>query len=409
MPSTLERPGTNHDLAAFITDSANNGKSLEILGKASRRGFGRPTEISHQLDMSRFDGIIDYEPEELILTVKPGTRLFDLEQTLASQGQHLAFEPPDFGPLWGVAPHQGTIGGAIATGLAGPRRLKVGAPRDHLLGFTAVAGTGTVFKAGGKVVKNVTGYDLPKLMCGSFGTLAVLTELTLKVLPRPETERSLVVLGLDPVKAGALMTYGLSGPWEITGAAYLPEQISRASGIEAIGNSHRSVTVLRMEGVGASLPAHSQKMALQLTKSGPNFILDQEPSRLLWQEIRNAAYFIADGTALWRLSVPPAQGCQLLSSLNPNTMRYFMDWAGGLIWVSVPAVDEAAAGLLRGAAQRFGGTATLLRAPSGIRRNILPFPPLAAPLAALSRRVKAAFDPQGILNPGRLIPSESEA
>ncbi len=406
MPSTLERPSTTEDLAAFIKDSANNGKSLEVVGRASRRGFGRPTEIPHQLDLSRFDGIINYEPEELILTVKPGTRLFDLEQTLVSHGQHLAFEPPDFGPLWGVPPHQGTIGGAIAMGLGGPRRLKVGAPRDHLLGLMAVAGTGTIFKAGGKVVKNVTGYDLPKLMCGSFGTLAVLTELTLKVLPRPATERTLVVLNLNPARAGALMTRALSEPWEITGAAYLPEQVSRTSQVGEVSHSNRSATVLRIEGVELSIPAHCQKISLQLAEFGPHLILDQQPSQLLWQEIRNATYFIADGTALWRLSVPPAQGYQLLSSLNQNTMRYFMDWAGGLIWVSVPAIDDAASGLLRGAAQRLGGTATLLRAPPGIRQAILPFQPPAAPLAALSRRVKAAFDPQGVLNPGRLTPSE---
>lgn len=408
MPSTLERPGTTEDLAAFITDSANNGKLLEIIGQASRRGFGRPTEISHQLDMSRFDGIINYEPEELILTVKPGTRLFDVEQTLASHGQHLAFEPPDFGPLWGAASNQGTIGGAIATGLAGPRRLKVGAPRDHLLGFTAVAGTGTIFKAGGKVVKNVTGYDLPKLMCGSFGTLAVLTELTLKVLPRPKIERTLVVSGLDPTKAVALMTHSLNNPWEITGAAYLPEPVNRASRAEEINSGDCPVTVLRMEGIESSIPARCQKISLQLAEFGPSFVLDQEPSQLLWQEIRNATYFTADGTALWRLSVPPAQGHQLLSLLDHNTMRYFMDWAGGLIWVSVPAVDDAAAIMLRSAAQRFGGTATLLRAPPGIRQTISPFTPLAAPLAALSQRVKAAFDPQGILNPGRLVPSGTE-
>ena len=233
MADTL-KVATHDQLRDAIRWAAAEEAPLELVARGSKRGFGRPMQARHALDLSGLDGIVAYEPDELVLTARPATPLAALDEALAAARQMLAFEPPDLGPLFGAAPGTGSLGGALACGLAGPRRVKAGAPRDHLLGALAVSGRGETFRSGGKVVKNVTGYDLPKLLCGSFGTLAAMSEVTVKVLPAPAKARTVLVLGLDPEGASAAMAEALNSPFDVSGAAFLPAPVASRSHVDRV-------------------------------------------------------------------------------------------------------------------------------------------------------------------------------
>ncbi len=212
------KPGSEAELAQLVAQAE---APFEIIGTGTKRGLGRPVQAARTLDMSAFAEIAAYEPEELILEAGAGTRLAEIEALIAARGQQLAFEPPDLSRLLG-SPHSGTLGGLMACNLAGPRRIKAGAARDHVLGIRGVSGRGEVFKAGARVVKNVTGYDLPKLLTGSYGTLAALTSITVKVLPRPETEETILVEGLDDTAAVSVMSLAMQSACEVSGAAHVP-------------------------------------------------------------------------------------------------------------------------------------------------------------------------------------------
>ncbi len=410
----------------------NAGEALEVLGTGTRRALGRPVEAPHVLDVSGLRGVLEYEPEELILTALPGTPLSEIESLLASRGQCLAFEPP-------YLPDPGTLGGAVSTGLSGPRRPKAGAVRDHVLGVTAVSGRGELFKAGGKVVKNVTGYDLPKLITGSYGTLAVITELTIKVLPAQKDTRTLIVSGQTAEEAVRTMTDVLQSTADVSGACYLPE------GVAALPDGGASATAFRFEGVGPSVEFRLARLREQLASVGSLTVLDVETSLHFWRAIRDVAPFAGDPAgALWRISVPPSRGAEVLAKIEAGVpgSRAFLDWGGGLLWLQIadtskavgpnngapsggapsaesrsaaaphanpPPADTSSAALGRAGEQlirsvlaRLGGHATLIRAPDDVRRVVDVFHPQAAALAALSRRVKLQFDPKRVLNPGRM-------
>ena len=259
------KPRDGKDVEAAVQWALANGKALEVLGSGSKRAVGRPAQTDLTLDLSGLCGVTSYEPEELVLTAKAGTPLRDIELLVAAKGQMLAFEPVDYGPLLG-APGPGTIGGALAANLSGPRRIKAGAARDHFLGFSAVSGRGETFKSGGRVVKNVTGYDLAKLMAGSWGTLAAMTEVTVKVLPQPETEATVLALGLDEGAAIRAMTEAMGSSGDVSGAAHLPAAIAdRIPQAEAVAGG-RAVTALRLEGVAPSV-AHRKAILKAAMKS----------------------------------------------------------------------------------------------------------------------------------------------
>ncbi len=350
---------------------------LELRGRGSKAGLGHAVAAGHVLDLSRLSGISSYEPEELVLTAQACTPMAEIEALLVQRGQTLAFEPPDFGPLLGTG--GGTLAGALSCNLAGPRRFKAGAARDHFLGFRGVSGRGEAFKAGGKVVKNVTGYDLCKLVAGSYGTLVALTEVTVKVLPAPESQRTLRLRGVD---AQAAMVAAANSAHEVSGLAL-------ADG----------VTAIRVEGPEPSV-AYRLRALTDLLGGEPE-VLDDAASRQFWREIRDVAAFSRfRDRALWRLSVPPAGGCALAARLATETGgRSLVDWGGGLIWLEMPDGDPRA-GIVRGA---FGeGHAMLFRAGAEARAGTPVFQPEAPAITALSQRVRRQFDPQGLFNPGRM-------
>jgi glycolate oxidase FAD binding subunit len=367
---------------------------VEIVGGGSKRALGRPLQTPHALDLSRLSGIRDYAPSELVLTAGAATPLAEIERALAEAGQMLAFEPPDWRGLLG---HGGepTLGGVLACNLAGPRRIKAGAARDHFLGFRAVSGRGEIFKAGGKVVKNVTGYDLCKLMAGSYGTLAALEEVTIKVLPRPEAEATVMVVGAAPEAASRLMAAALGSPHEVSGAAYLPAGYGP---IVAPG-----CVVLRVEGPEVSVAARYGALQHELA-AGASQVLHGENSTALWKGIGDAAPLAQlEHRAVWRVSVAPSRGAAFAEAIARQLdAEWFLDWGGGLVWIALPEEGDAGAAVIRGAVGG-AGHATLVRASPGLRRTIAVFEPQPAPLAALSRRVKEGFDPAHILNPGRMV------
>lgn len=401
------------------------GEPLEVVGAGSKRALGRPVAASHRLDLSALSGIVSYEPEELVLTARAGTRIQEIEALLAQRHQCLAFEPPDLGPLLAAsgvsdagerergrdvasaAVAGGTLGGIVSTGYSGPRRFKAGAVRDHVLGIAAVSGRGEAFVGGGKVVKNVTGYDMPKLLAGAFGTLAVLTEITVKVLPAPEDTRTVLVEGLAPREAVHLMTRVLQSPLDVTGASHVP------AGVRAPGKSlDASITALRLEGFRPSVEFRLTQLRTLVASSGPVVVLERDESKVFWQAVRDVQPFVppeeGDRASVWRISAPPAQGAAVLERIQesiPET-RAFLDWGGGLIWLRVPnatgVVPQTIAARIRDALVASGGHATLMRAPESVRAVVDVFQPPAAGVAELSRRVKLQFDPSRVLNPGRL-------
>lgn len=380
---------------------ASAAQPLNIEGRGTKRGFGRPEQQLQSVSLAGLSGVTAYEPAELVLDVKPGTLMADISRLLAEKGQELAFEPPDWGPLFGAPPEAGSIGGVIACNLAGSRRLKAGAARDHLLGFSAVSGRGEAFKAGGRVVKNVTGYDLCKLMAGSFGTLAVMTALSLKVLPAPEKTRTLLLLGLERAAAWEAMTKALSSGHEVSAAAYIPASLTASLREERLG-SGLPVTALRLEGTARSVA--DRMTALRTLLGGQTEELHTTNSRALWRKIGDVQPFVGDGRAVWRISLPPSGGPNLAGVIDgiPGAEVYF-DWGGGLAWAAVPGVGTASADVVRAAvAASGGGHATLVRAPDEIRAAVAPFQPMPSALAALESRIKQQFDPRGILNPGRM-------
>src|SRR5579884_1061092 len=279
MTDTL-KPRDHKDVEEAVRWALADEKTLEVMGQGSKRALGRPSQTDLTLDLSGLSGVTLYEPAELVLSAKAGTPLAEIEKLLAASDQQLAFEPIDYGPALGQPCGQGTIGGTVAINLSGPRRIKAGAARDHFLGMTAVTGRGETIKSGGRVVKNVTGYDLCKLFAGSWGTLAVMTDVTLKVLPKPETEASVIISGLDDVQACAAMAKAMGSPCDVSGAAHLHDHVR--SKFEDLPTSGAS-TVLRLEGFAASVRHRRETLAALMKSFGPVAVLEPAASRLLWR------------------------------------------------------------------------------------------------------------------------------
>lgn len=401
---TVYRPADAAEAAEVIAAAAAERQPLELLAGGTKRGLGRPMRTSHSLDASRLSGVIDYDPPELQLTAHAATPMAQIESLLADNRQMLAFEPPDWRGLMG-SHGTSTLGGVIACNLAGPRRVRAGAARDHILGFFGVNGRGESWKAGGKVVKNVTGYDLSKLQCGTYGTLSLLTQITVKVMPRPETVCSLLFRGLSDEAAIALSSQALNTPQEVSAAAHLPAAAARRSQVTAVADRSDTVTVFRLEGPTPSVISRLASLRAQLGGGEP---LQADDSRLLWDEIGAVRPLLAaHNRCLWRLCPTPAAAPLVQQQVRAKlpSSEGFYDWGGGLLWLSIDAREAGADGgaqVVRNALRQAAGHATLILASDAVRTNVPVFQTLPAPLAALNQRVKYGFDPHGILNPGRM-------
>jgi glycolate oxidase FAD binding subunit len=399
------RPRDPKQVEDAISWALAQGKTLELVGRGSKRAIGRAAQWDATLDLSGLSGVTLYEPEELVLSAKAGTPLHDIERLVAEKRQELAFEPIDYGPLLGGDAQAATIGGVIAANASGPRRIKSGAARDHFLGFSAVSGRGETFKSGGRVVKNVTGYDLCKLMAGSWGTLAAMTDVTIKTLPKAETEQTILVLGPDAAAGGKVMAAAMGSYGDVSAAAHLPVAVAAEVGETA--SARTAVTALRLEGVAPSVAQRRSILENLVAPFGALASLDEEASQALWRAIRDVTPFAAKGPRggadIWRISTTPARGAEIGRALTEKAgAEILYDWAGGLLWAALPHSDDAHAPLVHAAVAAVGGHATLIRAPASVRAKVDVFTSEPAPLAALTQRVRKGFDPQGVLNAGRM-------
>ncbi len=393
---TLHSPVDEAGVQAAVAAAYAARTPLLVQGAGTKATMLRPVQAAHTLSLAACAGVTLYAPKELIVSARAGTSLAALEAELAGAGQHMIAEPPDYAQLLGVDGAQ-TLGGVVATNLSGPRRITGGAVRDHVLGVRAVNGTGDVIKSGGRVLKNVTGLDLCKLLTGSHGTLAVLTEITLKVLPAPEAMASVVLLGQTAEAAVAALSAALGSPYGVSGAAYLPAE---AAGVLGAG---QALTLARLEDFAASVPYRADRLRGVLASFGTAEIWEADRSRAAWAAIRDALVLQPEaGWAVWRVSVRPSRGAEVLAAAQAEGAAGFLDWGGGLVMLTGPAT-ECLHSTITAAALRAGGVWTVLRAPAAWRSVAQMVPAEVPALAVISRRVKAAFDPAGILNPGRIF------
>lgn len=402
-------PTSEEECARLVREA--KGRPIAIIGANTRAGLGRPVQAETALSTAKLSGITLYEPSEMVIGAKAGTPLSEIEAALDAKGQMLPFEPMDHRLLYKTSslardasgkpettfPHPAlgspTIGAIAAGNISGPRRLWAGACRDHLIGVRFVNGQGEIIKSGGRVMKNVTGLDLVKLQAGAFGTLGILTEVIFKVVPKPETVATLELSGLDDARAIAAFTKAVASPFEITGAAHIPDSAGAAR------------TFLRIEGFGFSVDYRAGELAKLLAEFGPLTRIDGEVSRALWAGIRDCAPLASPpDAAIWRLSVKPTEAPVAVAAIRAaHEARASYDWSGGLIWLATASDGDAGASLIRAAAKAARGYATLVRAPDAVRAAVPVFEPEAPAIAALTKRIKASVDPAGILNPGRMV------
>lgn len=382
----VDAPASETEVSDMVRDAKAQREPIEISGGGTRRALGRPVQAARSLRLSEMSGISLYEPGALTIVAAAGTPLAEINAALAAEGQRLSFEPMDHRRLLG-SEGEPTIGAVAACNLSGPRRMLTGACRDSLIGVRFVDGTGEIVSNGGRVMKNVTGYDLVKLMCGSFGTLGVLTEVSIKVQPTPERAVTLVLNDLDVAAAVNAMAAALGSPFEVSGAAHLPGPQSR--------------TLLRIEGFTRQVDYRLAKLAA-LLNAAPQTV-EGTAHEALWRDIRDVEHFSGDERPVWRLSIKPSDAASLTDVLRSACdADVILDWGGGLVWARLPHSDDGGAATLRGELERFGGHATLVRGPAQLRAAIPVFQPNSPRVAALSEAIRHKFDPDRILNPGRM-------
>ncbi len=406
------RPADEAAVAAAIADAAARRTPLAIAGGGTRAGLGRPVQAAATLTTAGLTGVTLHVPEELVLSARAGTPLAEVEALLAASNQRLAFEPMDLRPLYGSAGAP-TIGAVAAANISGPRRIVAGAARDSLIGIRAVTGRADIIKSGGRVMKNVTGLDFVKFLAGSYGTLAVLSEVTFKLQPLPETEATLVLHDLDDSRAVAALSAALGSPWGVTGAAHRPARQGEGAGSGAGGvlagsgtggSSEGARTFIRLDGFAKSVADRCAKLTEALAGFGPAERLDGAASDSIWRAIRDLTLLDAPPAAcVWRISVKPADGPRVVAAIAAErAIRVLYDWGGGLVWLATGEGSDAGASIIRPAVAAAGGHATLIRAPADLRNAIAVFDPPNPALMTLTRKLKETFDPTGILNPGRM-------
>lgn len=390
---TLHIPTTEAQACAIVKSVIESGTPLTIIGGNSRAGLGRPTQTQSTLSSAGLTGITLYEPSEMVIGARAGTPLAEVQKTLADRGQMLPFEPMDHRALL-ATDGEPTIGAVAAGNISGPRRINAGAARDSLIGVRLVNGRGEAIKSGGRVMKNVTGLDLVKLVAGSFGTLGFLTEVVFRVLPVPERIVTLVWRGLSDEAAVALLSAALGSPFEPFAAAHLPEGIG----------ADQARTLLRLENFSDSIDYRSRELAALLRAYGAPEMVEGEASVGLWLDVCDTRFFAATDEAVWRLSLAPTDGPRATAAIAARVQgaRWFYDWGGGLVWLAVPAGEDAAASAIRTAVKPLGGHATLVRAPAAIRASVPVFESLPEPLMRVTAGIKTSFDPAGIFEPGRM-------
>ncbi len=397
-------PPSEDELAGLIRQAAEQKLPVEICGNRTKRLIGRPMQAATRVSTSEMRGVTLYEPTELVISARSGTPLAEIEALLDEHGQEFAFEPNHLERLTNGEPDaQPTIGGIVSTNSSGPRRILRGSARDQLLGMRAVNGLGEIIKSGGRVMKNVTGYDLARGVAGTWGTLAILSEVTLKVLPKAEETRSLIFLNLPDEAAVNAMCRAMGSPFEVSGTVHVPAAFAERLSNPDIAKLGQSITALRLENFSSALDYRIARLHDDLKPFGAIYELDDARSRSFWNDIRALTFLGGSDWPLWRITAAPDRAPKLVSALRAHLeCQAAYEWSGGLIWLEVSPATDAGATVLRRIIAEFQADAMLVRASQASRAAVDVFQPLPETNMALIRRLKEAFDPHRILNPGRL-------
>lgn len=388
-------PKTEEEAAEAVRAARAAGTALRISGGGTRLAIGRALRTENILSTEGLSGIALYEPSEMVMSARAGTPLSEIEAALAANNQMFAFEPMDHRALLG-SEGEPTVGAVAAGNISGPRRIFGGAARDSLIGVRFVNGKGEIVKNGGRVMKNVTGLDLVKLQAGAWGTLGLLTEVTFKLLPKPERVASVMLEGLSDEAGVEALCLAAGTPFEPTGLAHLPA---------GIGGEERARTLIRVEGFSAQVDYRVERLKDALSGIGEIVLLEGAAHGAVWRDIRDAA-FLAEPRekAVWKLSLRPTSAPNTVAVIEQAVgCRYYFDWSGGLVWLAVDEADDAGEETIRNAVNAADGHATLVRGSKELRARIDVFEPQPAPLAALAKGIKRSFDPDGIFNPGLMV------
>ena len=394
-------PSSREEIAEIIRNCYKKNIPLEINGSKSKNKIGRNFQAEKTLDLTSYSGIIDYKPEELYIKVKAGTLINSIIEELDKHDQQLAFEPVDFGFLFNGKSNNGTIGGVISCNFAGPRRFKVGSARDHLLGFQGINGKGEIIKSGGTVVKNVTGYDLCKLISGSFGTLSVLTELSVKVLPKPQSSKTLIINNPHIKKAIEYLGTALSSSSDPSGGVFYPEQFDQSFTFNDL--THKgALTAIRIEGPSNSVDHRIKNLSAELGLLENEYsILESVQTKIFWNKTKNLEIFSNSKKNLLRIVVPISETLSVLQKMKPYEINYFLDWGGSLIWVELEKISLKILREIKDITQRHSGYFTIIKVEDDLKASadIFTIDPIKY---KISEKIKKSFDPKRIFNPGKM-------
>ena len=395
------KPKSEREISDFIKFCHSKNVPIEIIGSGSKAKIGRNFQSEKILDLSEYSGIVKYEPDELYIKVKSGTSIREINDTLDKFGQQLAFEPNNFGYLFNGGDNPGTIGGIISTNFSGSRRFKVGSARDHVLGIRVINGRGEIIKSGGTVVKNVTGYDLSKIITGSYGTLAIISEISIKVLPKPTSTKTLIIHNAQLKKSLDYLNISLSSTADVSGGVFYPENFKDQFMLNDLTNKG-PITAIRIEGVSSSIDKriNSLEKELSLLDYEVNY-LNNEQSKIFWKNTQELKVFNKTEKNIIRIVVPPSKTLNTINSLKKFFTRYFIDWGGNLIWAEMLEINTEILREFNQVIENVGGYYVMLKLDDGLKASVDVFK--TDPIRySLSEKLKKSFDPKRILNPGKM-------
>ncbi|PDH20329.1 MAG: 2-hydroxy-acid oxidase [Pelagibacterales bacterium MED-G40] len=398
---TVLKPKTENEISEVVRECYKKNIPLEINGSKSKNKIGKNFQTEKTLDMSSYSGIIDYKPEELYIKAKAGTSLEIINNALEKNNQQLAFEPTDFGCLFSGKKNLGTIGGVMACNFAGPRRFKVGSVRDHVLGFKGINGKGEIIKSGGTVVKNVTGYDLSKILSGSFGTLAVLSEIAVKVLPKSPCNKTLVIDNPHIKKALEYLNLALSSSSDCSGGVFYPEIFRNYFSLNDL-TIKGALTAIRIEGPAKSVDKRIEKLMKEINVNSKEVsILEPEQSNVFWKNTQNLNVFSATKSNLLRIVSPPSETFDLIQKLKKFDIKYFIDWGGNLVWLEINKVSPKILREITDIVRSAKGYLTVIKIEEHLKAQIDIFA-IDSIKYKITEKIKKSFDPRRILNPGKM-------
>ena len=395
------KPKTREEISSIIKECYKKNIPIEVYCLQSKKNIGRNFQTEKTLDLSNYTGIIEYKPEELYIKVKAGTSIKEIKSELDKHDQQLAFEPNDFGPLFKGKYNEGSIGGVVSCNLAGPRRFKVGSARDHVLGFQGINGKGETIKSGGTVVKNVTGYDLSKLLSGSFGTLAIITEISVKVLPKPASNKTLVIKNPHLLKALGYLNIALSSSTDPSGGVFYPEYFTNHFTFNDLTHEGPLIAI-RIEGSNESIDHRISNLCKELELNfNETLVLENEQSKILWEKTRTLEVFSDLKNNLLRIVVPPSETFEVIKQTKSYEPKYFIDWGGSLIWLQLDKINIKILNDIRKIVSKSNGYLTVIKIEEDLKASIDIF--TVDPIKyKISEKLKKSFDPKRILNPGKM-------